>query len=273
MQDQQKQSPAVPECAARLRESSHSSLPSSSFSSASSDVAPTAHAHGLHDQHAATQQAGPVCQSSLLGNHQDDHDLTINANIASSRHADMLQRIGRDPWSQANGTAPTAFTSDSQPTAVRPPTVTQTLPQPQPVTPAADLEAQDWAPLNPRTAANPQAAARTADSGSVNAECSHADSEPEDVAAERASVNALWAARGSQAQGSDQERDLQPAILLHNLRKVGSSVCQHLDCWSGCLCPAVVPAGVMFCSTCSSNRFVCAATPKHLIALLGKPVT
>lgn len=227
MQDQQKQLPAVPECATRHGESIHSSLPSSSFSSASSNAAPTAHAQSHHDQHAATLQAGPVCQSSLQNqnNHQDDHDLTIKAKIAASRHADMLERVGRGSRSQANGTAPTASTSESQPTAFRPPTFTQTVPQPQPGASAADLEAQDWAPLNPRTADGAQTAARTADSGSLNAECSHADSEPEDVAAERASVNALWAARESHAQGSDLERDSQPAILLHNLRKVGNSVC------------------------------------------------
>ncbi len=266
MHEQHKQPSKLPEHAAK-GESSASSLPSSSssFSSTSSVPEPNVPFH----QSAPMAPNERLSHSALQTGSQLYSDMSHNIHSASTR----------DPI----GSRPTVFAPLAQNAAVKkhqtrfqnmmsgPQRQVHTALNQAPAASAIDLEAQNSPPMQQEPADTAQDAADSTASGSVDTESDWAGNEPPDVAAERARVDALWTERQSPTEGIVTGSSSRPAILLHNLRKVGISVhrtSHHTETFQEtfsfiviCLpvCLAVSTACVMH-AHCCSNRLL----PLHL---------
>ena len=121
---------------------------------------------------------------------------------------------------------PTNIRPDPRPQTIMsgPQRHTHTAPSQAPAASAIDLEAQNSVTVRQDPANTVQDAADSTISDAHDTESDWEGNEPSDVAAERARVDALWTTRQSSAEGIVTGSSSQPAILLHNLRKVSISV-------------------------------------------------
>ncbi len=191
MQNEQILAKSPGEDVSSLAASSVSSLPSSSFSSVLSVMQQHSNTHTYLGQ--SLSQGGTV-QHPMLQSGADVQFKPMAAHIPDQDTA--LHHVSS--WPATHAQTAHALRSD------------------------LDLEAQR--PTEGVTAAVlTHVLPDSQDAATVDAEPDQASAEPEDVATERARVEALWAARQCQTSGNETSVASPapgPAILLHNLRKV-----------------------------------------------------
>ncbi|DBA85809.1 TPA: hypothetical protein ACH3X1_005361 [Trebouxia sp. C0004] len=215
MHDQHKQPSKVPEHAAN-GESQASSLPSSSTSSSSTSSVPETNLPCL--QIASMPSHENVSHSALQRDSRLPSDMSQNAPTASSTDPLGSRRTVFTPL--AKNAAANNHQTRPQNMVSGPQRQTHTAPDQAPAASAIDLEAQNSLPMQQDPADTTQDAADRTVSDSFDTESGWEGNEPSDVAAERARVDALWTTRQSPTEGNVTESSSQPAILLHNLRKV-----------------------------------------------------
>ena len=215
MHDQHKQPSQLPEHAAS-GESSASSLPSSSTSFSSTSSVPETNV--------------PFQQSASMPSHENASQIAVQRDSQlPSDNSQIFTASSTGPMkSRHTGFAPLAQNAAVNKRQVRPQNIipgpqrhTNTAPSQALAASAIDLEAQNSLPMQQTHADAAQDAAASTRSDS---ESDWAGDEPSDVAAERARVGALWNNRQSPSEGDATGSSSQPAILLHNLRKVSISV-------------------------------------------------
>ncbi|DBA88861.1 TPA: hypothetical protein ACH3X2_000106 [Trebouxia sp. C0005] len=211
MHDQHKQPSQLPEHAAS-GESSASSLPSSSTSFSSTSSVPETNV--------------PFQQSASMPSHENASQIAVQRDSQlPSDNSQIFTASSTGPMkSRHTGFAPLAQNAAVNKRQVRPQNIipgpqrhTNTAPSQALAASAIDLEAQNSLPMQQTHADAAQDAAASTRSDS---ESDWAGDEPSDVAAERARVGALWNNRQSPSEGDVTGSSSQPAILLHNLRKV-----------------------------------------------------
>lgn len=217
MHDQHKQPFKLPHHAAN-GESSASSLPSSSTSSSTSSVPEP---NISFQQTASMPSHENASQPALQRDSQLQNDMS---QIPTASSTDLVgsRRTAFSP------SAPNAATNKHQPRLQKimsgPQRQTHTAPSQALAASAIDLEAQNSLPMQQGHADAAQDAADSTASESLETEADWEGNEPSDVAAERAWVDALWTKRQSPTEGIVTGSFSQPAILLHNLRKVSVQV-------------------------------------------------
>jgi len=224
MHDQHKQPSKLADHAAS-GESSACSLPSSStsFSSTSSVPEPNIPCQQIASMPSHENES----QSALQRDSQLPSDVS---QIPTALATDPIgSRRTVFPPLTPNAAANKLQTSP-QNTMPRPQRQAHTAPSQAPAASAIDLEAQNSLPMQQGHADTAPGAANSTISDALDSESDWAGDEPSDVAAERARVDALWTKRQSPTEGVGTGSSSQPAILLHNLRKVGISV--HRVCIS-----------------------------------------
>ncbi len=218
MHDQHKQPSKLPELAAN-GESSASSLPSSSTSFSSTTSVPEPNIP--FQQSASMPSHGNASQSALQRDSQLPSDVSqiptaLSTDPIGSRRT-VFSPLAQNAAANKHQTRPQNIMPGPQ-------RQTHTAPDQAPAASAIDLEAQNSLPMQQNHADTAQDAAASTTSDSLDTESDWAGIEPSDVAAERARVDALWTKRQSPTEGIVTGSSSQPAILLHNLRKVSISV-------------------------------------------------
>lgn len=218
MHDQHKQPSKLSEHPAN-GEPSTSSLPSSSTSFSSTSSVPEPNV--------------PFQQSASMPSHENVFHLALQTDTQLPNDTSQIPTASStDPiGSQHNVFAPLAPNAAANKHQLRPQNI---MPGPQrqthtafnqaPAASAIDLEAQNSLPMQQGHAETVRDAADSTISDALDSESDWAGNEPSDVAAERARVDALWTTRQSPTEGVVTGSSSQPAILLHNLRKVSTSV-------------------------------------------------
>ena len=218
MHDQHKQPSKSTEHAAN-GESSASSLPSSSTSFSSASSVPETNVP--FQQTASMPSHEDASQSALQTDSQLPSDIS-QIPTASSRSPTRSWRtvfafLAPNAAASKHQTRPQKITSGPQ-------RETHNAPSQAPAASAIDLEAQNSLHMQQDHADTPQNAADSTTSDSLDMSSDWENNEPSDVAVERARVDALWTKRQSSCEGIVIGSSSQPAILLHNLRKVSISV-------------------------------------------------
>ncbi len=219
MHDQHKQPSKLSEHAAN-GESATSSLPSSSTSFSSTSSLPEPNV--LLQQSASMLSHENVSQSALQTDSQLPFDISqIPTGPLGSRRT-VFPPMAPNAAADKHQTRPHTMSGPQR--------QTHTAPDQAPAASAIDLEGQNSLPMQQDPADTAQDAADSTTSDALDSESDWAGNEPLDVAAERARVDALWTRRHFPAERVVTDSSSQPAILLHNLRKV--SVAVHRICIS-----------------------------------------